>query len=590
MNINATGIPATTGQIEYGRAVPRRAEVESPAAHTSEEFVRSSAGEPEKGIADMLKAARSESIGAARSVNAMDSGKIAESALSTAIESSAAMLTPAEGTAIRILFTDDLHGSVFPKSGYNNPDFKEGGFSMLSTLIKEKREETPSLLLDAGDWAQGTFVGGNDKGSTVISLMNELGYDAAAIGNHEFDWGTDNLKKLISEASFDVLAANLKSTEGGNLEGTLPHVIKEVNGVKVGLIGVTTETTPFETSAGNTEGVEFLNAAASVRRSIPQLKKEGAELVVLISHCGTEADMMLAKETQGIDLIVSGHDHGYLKKPIHIGKTMIVEAGAHTSNLGMIDLNYNKQTGEITSYKHDLTPINSDTSRPDPAMEKKLAEVSAKLDVIMGREIGETSVLLSKKGPTAESVAGNLVTDAMREATGSDVAFINTGGMKKSISPGVITFGNIYELLPYENELVTVKMTGDELRAVLEDSASHAEEIQSFGNRRSLQCSGIRTKVNPSRPVGERCFDITVNGEPIDPKKTYSVTTIDYLVKGSNEFPSLHGGTGAKSEGTMLRDAFVDYVKSHGPFDESNTGIEGRQTYIMPLESDPAEP
>lgn len=567
---------------ETGREISNKHQSAAVQAEPSEKFSAGAGEEPDIKNEKALKTLASSIIAASKANTSSEA--LAASGMKTAEETASSLIPSPAGQLVRILFTDDIHGTVLPSPSKQNPMENKGGMSMLSSIIKEKKSEAPSLLLDAGDWAQGTFVGGHDKGETIVKLMNALGYDASAIGNHEFDWGTSNLEKLSQIAEFDVLASNIMKEDGSPVGSIAPHVIKEINGVKVGIIGAVSEDTPFETSSQNTAGIEFGLPSDTVADSVKELKEQGAEAIILLSHCGTEADIQLAKKTEGIDLIISGHDHGTLASPIKSGNTTIVEAGPHTSNIGSIDMYVDKKTGKTSFVNHNLTPIDSKHSKPDPEFEAVLKPVNEKLDKIMNEKIGETSVSISRKGDSAESVAGNLVTDGIREATGADVAFVNTAAMKREIPAGAITFGKVCELIPYENEIVTVEMTGEQLKAVLEDSASHAEEIPKYGNRYALQCSGIRETVNPFRQIGDRCHSITINGEPIDLNKTYKVASIDYLVTGSNEFPSLHGGSSLVKTGIDMRDAFISFIKEHGPFDHTNASIEGRQVYsYMPV-------
>ena len=503
--------------------------------------------------------------------------EIADMALSTSIQTAGSMVPSTVGTTIRLLFTDDIHGAIFSTPMWGRPDVEQGGMSMLKSAIDENRDEN-TLLLDAGDWAQGTYPGGMDKGVTVVDLMSKLGYDAAAIGNHEFDWGREQLTQLAEQATFDVLGANVLASETGEvMPGVAPHTIKVINGVKVGLIGVTTQDTPELGAKSNTEGVTFADTADSIKKSIPELKKQGADVLVLLSHCATGEDQKIAAAVPELDVIIGGHDHEKLDEPIVIGKTIITKAGPHTRTLGQLDLVVDTDQKKVTSFQHSLHTVDSEHVKPNAEFDQVLAPISAKVDQIMGVKVGSSTVGITRDKYTPESTAGNLVTDSMIDATGADIAFLNTGAMKKAIDQGEIKFGDVFNLLPYDNQIVTVDMTGTSIMKVLEESAGNADTIPTKGSTNIIQFAGLRATFDPSQPKGHRVSNVTVGGQPLDMNKTYSVASIDYLVSDSNEFPAMHEATNKQVSEFELRDTVHKFIQKNSPLDESTVKIDGRQ-------------
>ena len=539
-----------------------------------------SSGKPSKDLnAEKLRNfAATQAVKASGEVEATPTASdVADMALSTSIQTAGSMVPSTAGTTIRLLFTDDLHGAIFSSPMWGRPDVEQGGMSMLKTAIDENKNDG-TLVLDAGDWAQGTYPGGMDKGVTVVDLMGKLGYDAAAVGNHEFDWGRDQLTQLAQQATFDVLGANVLASETGEvMPGVAPHTIKVVNGVKVGLIGVTTQDTPELGAKSNTEGVVFADTADSIKKSIPELKKQGAEVLVLLSHCATGEDQKIAEAVPELDVIIGGHDHEKLDEPIVVGKTIITKAGPHAKTLGQLDLVVDREQKQVTSFEHKLHTIDSEHVKPNAQFDQELAPIAKKVDDIMGQPVGSSTVGITRDKFTPESTAGNIVTDAMIDATGADIAFLNTGAMKKAIDKGEIKFGDVFNLLPYDNQIVTVDMTGSQIMTVLEESAGNAETIPVKGSTNIIQFAGLRATFDPSQPVGYRVSNVTVGGQPIESGKTYSVASIDYLVSDSNEFPGMHAATNKQVTEFELRDTLHKFIQKNSPLDESTVKIDGRQ-------------
>lgn len=523
---------------------------------------------------------QSADVGAAQvsEVSGTPGEQAAAKAMDAAFSAAASMVPGATGAGlvpVRILFTNDIHGAVLPTEDKNDPTILKGGLSNLATAIKEKSSETPSLVLDGGDWAQGTYIGGMDKGQTVMKVLNQLGYDATVIGNHDFDWGPDALGKMIDIASFPVLGANIIGQDGQVFPGSQPYIMKDVNGVKVGVIGIGSEKTANDTSAENTVGIKFEDSAKIVNKYKAELEKQGADMVVVLSHNGPEADAAMAKKLKGVDVIVSAHSHAVINPPRVVGDTLIVQAGSKGFNLGQLDLQYDPKTDKVVSYEGKMNAINNNTFGKDAGVEQVLEPIMVEVNKKMGEVVGSTSVTLTRRGRFPETIMGNIVTDSMRAAVGADVAFTNSGGIRDEIKAGPITYGDVFKVLPFDNGLVTMDLTGKQLKGVMEESAGRS--------RGTIEVSGMKMDIDPRQPKGSRCSKIMVNGEPLDLNKTYRVATADFLAGGSNGYTDLTQGKNVKDEKTIIREALNDYIKGHGPFNESNARVEGRQNYLAPM-------
>ena len=501
--------------------------------------------------------------------------KLAGLAEETAIKT-ASDLVPSQGSvALRLLYTNDLHGAILPSDHDKKPGVQVGGLSMLSNLMNEKTIEGATLKLDGGDWAQGTYPSGVDQGATMMSLLGAIGFDATVIGNHDFDWGRENLNKIVDIAGFPALGANIVNEKDGSImDGTKPYVIKNMNGVNVGIIGITSPITKEKTVAANTDGLKFEDPVVILKKYLPEMEKQNAEMIIAVSHCGEELDAEIAKDVPELDVIISAHTHRAFKEPIQVGKTLIVQAGSSARNLGALDINFDKEQDKIVNFKNDIIPVNSNTSKPDPKIEKLLSPVIDKLSKKMNESVGNSSVQLSHRGTNAETILGNIIADSMKKASGADVAFINEGGIRTGIKAGEITFSSIYQVMPNENEIITIDMTGSQLKGVMEESAKR--------ERSTLDVSGMTMDIEPKNGKDERVMNVMVNGEPLDLGKTYRVAINDFLATGGSAYYNFTEGTNLKNEGIILRDAMQKHMTEIGTFTEANAKTEGRQNYLSP--------
>lgn len=503
-----------------------------------------------------------------------------ETALSTALSMSASPASQAALSTVKILYTNDIHGAILPVPDKDNPAVQNGGVSYLASMVKDIRQEGEALVMDGGDWAQGTYLGGFDQGQTMIKVMNAIGYDSTVIGNHDFDWGRPALDKMMEEADFHVLGANIIDT-GSNkvMDGVTPYFVKEVNGVKIGVVGVTSERTKSETAAPNTEGLKFNSVAQTVRQAIPELKKQGAELIVVSSHQGLQNDERLAKEVKGIDVIVGAHSHTRLNDGKMVGNTLVVQAGAKSSHLGELELQVDKNTGKIVNYTNTLKPVSSETSRPDAEVEAVLAPLMEEADKIMNEVIGDTSIKLTRdRRKTPETILGNMITDGMRQAVNADLAFVNSGGVRAEIDAGPITFGEVYQVVPFDQQMVTMDLSGAQIKQLLEASAER--------QRGTLEVSGLTVDIDKRKPIGSRISNLKIQGEPVDSKKLYKVAVDDFFAAGGNGYSTFLEGKNVEQHSITSRDAFKDFVTANSPFSEKNARVEGRMNMLGSRETE----
>ncbi|MHB8068784.1 MAG: bifunctional metallophosphatase/5'-nucleotidase [Desulfobaccales bacterium] len=479
-------------------------------------------------------------------------------------------LAPAQAreVSLRILYVNDFHGFAEP---YQPPGSQEqlGGAACLAAAAKKLRQQKPTLLLAAGDMIQGHSWANLFQGKSSISLMNLMHFDAMVVGNHEFDFGQEVLKKRIADARFPVLGANVE----GFKDGLKPYVIKDLQGLKVAVIGLVTPDTPQATHPCNVAGLKFLPPAASVEKYLPELKKQ-ADLVLVLSHLGYEADRNLAAQVPGIGVIVGGHSHTKLLEPTVVGGTILVQAWEHAKALGVLDLQV--EDGKIKSYNGRLEMIKPAQGREDKAVQALVKKYTARVNAVLGEKIGEAAVDLDGEHVRAqETNLGDFLADILRQAAGADAAIINGGGIRAGIAKGAISVKHIDTVLPFDNYLVAIKLTGKQIREALEHGVSRLEE----GAGRFPQVSGLSFTYSRGAPAGSRVKEIMMGGKPLDLQKEYVVATNDFMAAGGDGYQAF--GEALKSSpdyvcvggmlkgdklvyndaGHWLRDVVGDYVR-----------------------------
>ncbi len=477
---------------------------------------------------------------------------------------------------VSVIYTNDIHGAITPSKDDTNPGGLKGGVAYVGSAIKELKDKAKGnyVLMDGGDWGQGSYESKLTKGKTMIDVMNNLGYDAGEIGNHEFDWGRAALKDMIDEAAFPVLGGNVLE-EGKLIEGIKPYTMKEVNGLKIGIIGLISPETPGSVDPKNITGLKFASAKETVEKYIPELKEQGADMIFVLSHEGDVADEKLASSVTGIDLIVGGHSHTLMEDAKQVNNTLIVQAGTQGEKVGSINLAIDPQTKKIVSFKNTLIPVTDKNFKPDPEIEKIIAPVVNEAKEKMSEVVGKSEVNLTHdRKKVFETVMGNVVTDSMRESTGAEVAMQNSGGIRDQIMAGEITMGDLYRVMPFDKFIVSMDLTGKQIKDLMENSAGRKK-----GN---MQVSGITMDIEPKEAKWHRVSNIKIGGVPLDMNKFYRVTTDDFLAGGANGYSTFTEGKNVTYGGTPAIDELKAYINKHSPLTEANAKVEGRLNFLSP--------
>ena len=480
------------------------------------------------------------------------------------------LLCPALAAAetLTILHLNDFHGALQPtRSGADRPE--EGGAARLAALVTTER--TPAtLFLAAGDLMQGTNLSNLFAGRPVIEAFNLMGLDASAVGNHEFDNGQPALSERAAEARFPFLAANIAG--GGSWQ---PAVIRKVGSLRVALFGLTTEETPVATHPRNVKGLVFNDAVATARRLVAELRPQ-ADLIVALTHLGVEEDEKLAVAVPGIDVIVGGHTHTKVEQPELIGGTLVLQAYERGVFLGRLDLEVAE--GKIMAHRYRLLPVTA-AAGEDPAVATLVAGYLQKLGDKMNEPVGTASADLDGGKDamrTRETALGDLVADVMREAAGADVALINGGTIRAGIPAGPVTVGAIYNVLPFDNWLISFAITGKELRESLETGVSRVE-VRDGG---FPQVSGMSYTFDPQAPAGSRIISVSVGGAPLDETRRYVLATHDFLAAGGNGYTVFAGHDPVYNDsGRSLRVVLDEWWRRRGSV---SYAVDGRIAEVRP--------
>ncbi len=530
-------------------------------------------------------------------------GSLALGALPVAIPSG----TPGGAAAasgsvhITLLGTTDLHGHVEPLDYYTNKPANLG-FAKIATLIRQARAEQPeALLLDSGDTIQGTplayYYATKDTHATnpMMLLMNAMHYDAMCVGNHEFNFGLDVLWKAKSEAQFPILAANIRQAYSGGAPFFRPYVIKQVDGVRVAIVGFVTPGIPRWEIPEHYRGYIFEPIVEAAKRVIPEVRKN-ADLVVVIAHSGLGPDptasqaasadeiagenamYALAEQVPGIDVILFGHTHREVKE-LMVNGELLVQAKNWGGSLARVDVEMTHDAAghwQVQS-KHSTTIPVTESVAADPEILKLAAPYEAATQKYLDTPVATSERELS--GATERFVDGPMVTLINRvqmEYGHADVSLATMFYPGARIPAGQATIRQIAALYVYENTLYTVEMTGAQLRQALEHAATFFQpwplpagetlKLPDYGADSAL---GVSYKMDLTKPPGQRITDLTFKGRPLDDAQTFRVAINNYRYTGGGQY-DYKGLPIVYRSPQEIRDLIIEYMTRTGKFPEES--------------------
>ena len=448
-----------------------------------------------------------------------------------------------------------------------------GGLARLATLRRKIAVESPhTLFLLGGDTLAPSVASNIFKGRQMIDAWNAVGLDYAVLGNHEFDFGDDVLLERMKESRFAWLGANVFDRRTGKTFGdTPPFVIRELGGVKIGLFGVLTPETGRASKPS--ENVEFRDPCETAKRIVPEMRARGAQVVIALTHLTMRQDKALAA-CAPVDVIIGGHEHTLLQSLV--GSTPIFKMGSDARNLGRIDLNVDRATGKLTSIDWEIVPVTNEVS-DDPQVAVLVAEYEKRLSAELDKSIGSTLVQLDARqraNRSGETNLGSFVADTFRQAMKADVAIINGGSIRSNATfgPGSLTKRDLLSILPFENHVVKVEVTGVVLREALEHGVSRVAEEREAGQ--FPQISGVQFAFDGRLPAGRRVVSVKVNGQPLDDRKTYTLATTAYVLGGGDGYMMLRVARPLVNaeEGPTEADVLINAVAQAGEIKPQTDG------------------
>lgn len=493
-----------------------------------------------------------------------------------------------------ILHTNDTH------SGYGGLDAEKricyqniceggsGGIIRLKQAVDAIRRDHPnSVLLDAGDQFQGTLFFNIHKEDIPAFALNSLGYDAMCPGNHEFDDGCERFAAFLRKMDPPMLAANL-AIQGQVIK---PWTILERGGREIGIIGLATPETPALSSP--CAEATFSDPVPALRKAVAELTTQGVNIIIVLDHLGLNDDLILAGKVDGVDVIVGGHSHSLLSnsdpkaegsypmvKTSPSGQpVLVVTAGHGGAYLGKLNVDFDEK-GVPVSWNGGPIPLNAASlaelkvDGPDAIVSEKIREWAESVDDMLEKPLGILIAPGRAPGPfeadvrlcrVEECLSGDITADALKARTGARVALVNGGSIRRSLSSGVVSAGDVLTMLPFANSLMIGTVSGKTLLAALEYGLSGIEDTRG----RFLQVAGLRYVFDAARPKGKRLVSAEVlnedgRWESIKTERSYRVATLDYLARGGDGYV-MFKDVEWKSTDEQLSDVVRGYITRHSP-------------------------
>ena len=498
---------------------------------------------------------------------------------------------------LHVLHTNDLHSRIESINRFDSTCDAEteakgecfGGVARLATKVADLRAELEAagqnvILLDAGDQFQGSLMYTTYKGAAEAEFMEKIGYDAMAVGNHEFDDGPEGLAAFLDKVSFPVLSGNLDLSRSNLLNGRVRDtVVLEVGGEKIGLVSALATDTVDTSSPG--PDVLFKDEIEELKADVAALEAEGVTKIIALTHVGYGLDQKIAAEVPGVDLVVGGHSHTYLSAsdpkrqgpyPTWVdaaggGIVPVVTAYAYSKYLGHVELTFD-DAGNLVFAGGDAIVLDAAVT-PDAEVAARVAELAGPIAELKAKVVAETTAAVDGDRANCRAVEcqmGNLVADAMLDRVkdqGVTIAIANGGGLRASIDAGEVTMGEVLSVLPFQNTLSTFEAKGSTILAALENGVSQVEG----GAGRCPQVAGLTFAFDPAQPAGSRVSDVMVMEggawAPIDPAKTYAVVTNNYVRNGGDGYRMFASeGMNAYDYGPDLADVTAEYLAKSGPY------------------------
>jgi 2',3'-cyclic-nucleotide 2'-phosphodiesterase/3'-nucleotidase/5'-nucleotidase len=472
-----------------------------------------------------------------------DSARAAARAAFAAAAAPAVVVRTRDSTLLRVLTITDFHGQLEPRVWDWSGGRPVGGVGAMKPWLDSLARVCgcTSVRLDGGDEMQGTALSNVTFGRTTVAALSALGIDAAAIGNHEFDWSIDTLRQRMREAKYPFVSANITTRDGSaRPDWATPWTLITKYGTRIAVIGLTTTETPTTTAPRNVQGLAFGNGAAAIKQYLPEARAQ-ADFVIVVAHAGATCDSGMGGACHGeildvarqldsgsVDLIVAGHSHQRVNTVVN--GIPIVEAQSSARSIGVVDF---VRTGGRREVRIDLVTPYADQVRPDVALTEALGRQQQAVRNITERTVGRLKFPMKREGQ--EYGLGRLIADAQRSAGRADAAIMNNGGIRADLPSGPVTWGMVYQVQPFQNRLQRVTVKGSVLQEALEQCVSGNPD-------RVPDChiAGVEVWYDPRKPAGKRIERVRFdNRQNLEKDRTYTLVVSDFMATGGSGFRML---------------------------------------------------
>jgi 2',3'-cyclic-nucleotide 2'-phosphodiesterase/3'-nucleotidase len=521
---------------------------------------------------------------------------------------------PAPPQRITLLHTSDLHAYIYPYDYYQGRE-ADVGLARVATLVQEVRAEGhPVLLLDAGDTIQGSPVGYHHRiharlpGATappdpMMHAMNYLRFDAMAVGNHEFNFGLASIESARHDASFPWLSANVVEDDGTPF--FTPYLVKDVNGVRVGILGLITPNVPNWETPENYAGLTFLDTVETARRYVPLLReKEGADVVVVVTHQGLERDLLtglsneteyenqvyrLTRDVPGIDVVLLGHAHQRIE-PQEVNGVVVCEPGRWGDSLCRVDLFIERSaSGDLQVGRWEGALLGTAGVEPSQEVLDLARPYHDRTMAYINSVVGEAEAAISaERARFQDTPMMDLLQHVMLEASGAQLSMAALLPYRfDGIDAGPITVQELFSFYVYDNTLVMVEVSGREVKEALEHSARYYQASRPDPETGELliepnlgvraynfdMLAGAHYRIDPTRPIGQRIQELSYRGREMDPDETFQLVTTNYRAAGGGGYRMLKEADVIWRSSEEVRTLLIEHITKQGtisPFCDFN--------------------
>jgi len=459
-----------------------------------------------------------------------------------------------------IVHTNDTHSRI--KAG----KYDGMGFAAIATKVKELRDNNKNVLLfDAGDTFHGQVISQLNEGASIVRVMNTMKYDAMVPGNHDFNYGQERLVELDALTDFPVIASNVMKEDGSSLLGKSRIIYKD--GLKIGIFGLATPETLYKTHPNNVKGLSFLSPSIVAEQMVKKLEAD-TDVIIALSHLGLDENTkseytskFVAENVDGIDLIIDGHSHTTLSEGLMVNDTLIVQAGEYDKNLGIVSLGFNNNN-VISKTAKLFTKDEAELIEDNIDVLNSIEDIEVVNEAITSVEVATSDIELIGERQilrTGQTNLGNLITKAMLEETGADIALTNGGGIRASINSGIITKGDVITVLPFGNYVIKQEVTGQGILEAMEHGLSAYPEAEGF----FPHIAGMKVKFDSTKDVGNRVTEIMINGALLDESKIYTMATNDFMAAGGDNY-TMFSGLKTVTEFGGLDEILINWMSENG--------------------------